>query len=278
MRTRFAPSPTGHLHLGHAASAWLAWEKAGRSADNFILRIEDIDPTRCKPEFTTGIFEDLSWLGLDWQKPVLIQSEHFPRYQAVLNTLEERNLLYPCFCTRKEIQEEIARAPAAPHGPEGALYPGTCRTLSPAERQDRMVAGEQYALRLDMAAALREVSAPLTWYDEIAGEQIAPPETLGDVVLARKDTPASYHLCVTIDDAFQDIDLIVRGTDLFHATHIHRLLQHLLDYPTPRYHHHPLATDETGRRYAKRDNSVTLQCLRESGCSPDKIRRLSGAA
>lgn len=267
--TRFAPSPTGRLHIGHACSAWFAWTKAQESGGTFILRIEDIDSSRCRPDFEHGIIEDLSWLGLSWPEPVRRQSEHFDTYRRYLNLLQDMDVLYPCFCTRKEIAEEIARAPSAPHGPEGALYPGTCRTLSNAERQEKMASGMPYALRLDTAKA-SAMAGPLIWRDGGKGLQTARPEILGDVVLARKDTPASYHLCVTIDDHVQNISLVTRGEDLFHATHIHRLLQALLKLNVPTWHHHPLLLDEDGKRFAKRNNSVTLQYLRD-------VRRMTPA-
>ncbi|HLO76406.1 MAG TPA: tRNA glutamyl-Q(34) synthetase GluQRS [Magnetospirillum sp.] len=263
--TRFAPSPTGRLHLGHAHSALFAREQAGADG-RFLLRIEDIDPVRCRPEFIDGIFEDLAWLGLTWELPVRRQSEHLDDYRAALARLDAMGLLYPCFCTRKDIADEVARAGHAPHGPDGVLYPGLCRTLSAAERTERMEAGEPFALRLDMAAATARVGR-LCWHDRAAGEQVATPEIFGDVVLARKDVPASYHLAVTVDDALQGVTLVTRGQDLFAATHVHRLLQHLLELTVPDYHHHRLLTDENGKRFAKRDNSLTLQALRQSAYS-----------
>jgi glutamyl-Q tRNA(Asp) synthetase len=270
--TRFAPSPTGRLHLGHACSALFAYEQA--KGGRFILRIEDIDAARCRPEFEQGIYEDLKWLGLTWEEPVRRQSEHFDTYDSHLRKLDERGLLYPCFCTRKEIQEEIARAPSAPHGPEGALYPGTCRALSFQERLQRMNAGQPYALRLDMQKSLAHVNRPLYWTDRAKGMQTAAPDLLGDVVLARKDTPASYHLCVTIDDHLQGVTLVTRGEDLFYATHLHRLLQALLGLDVPDYHHHRLLLDENGRRFAKRNRSVTLEHLRGDGKTPEDIKRM----
>lgn len=271
---RFAPSPTGYLHIGHAASAFFTWDQAGRSAEHFLLRIEDIDQTRCRPVFEAAIYEDLNWLGLSWEKPPRRQSEHFADYQSVLDQLEEMGLIYPCFCTRREIQEEIARSPSAPHGPEGSLYPELCKKLGQDERSERMARGDAYALRLDLAAARRRCPDRLTWFDRACGEQIATPEILGDVILARKDTPASYHLCVTHDDAGQGITLVTRGKDLFHATHLHRLLQEILGYPVPEYHHHPLLLDQNGVRFAKRNNSVTLRSLRERGFSPAQLRSI----
>lgn len=273
MKTRFAPSPTGYLHIGHAASAWFAWDQAGRSADGFILRVEDIDRTRCRPEFEDSIYEDLGWLGLDWPQPVRRQSDHFQDFRKTLQHLDEMGLIYPCFCTRKEIEDEIARAPSAPHAGETGLYPGTCKSLSAAERADKTASGLPYALRLDTAKAMA-MTGPLRWYDRAAGWQDARPDLLGDVVLARKDTPASYHLCVTHDDALQGITLIARGNDLFTSTHVHRLLQAVLEYPVPEYHHHPLLTGPDGRRFAKRDKSLTLREIRAKGFSATQLRRM----
>jgi glutamyl-Q tRNA(Asp) synthetase len=273
--TRFAPSPTGLLHLGHAHAALFAWVCARGTGGRFLLRIEDIDRGRCRPEFTDAILEDLAWLGLDWDGPVRRQSEHFDAYRRALDQLDAAGLLYPCFCTRAAIQAEIARAGAAPHGSEGPLYPGTCRGLSAAERQGRIAAGESYALRLDVAQAAARVG-PLEWEDSEAGRVVADPLSHGDVVLARKETPASYHLAVTVDDALQGVTLVTRGRDLFGATHMHRLLQALLDLPTPRYWHHRVLTDPSGKRFAKRDRSLTLRALREAGKSPAEVRKMAG--
>lgn len=273
--TRFAPSPTGRLHLGHAFSALFAFDVARAGGGRFLLRVEDIDPGRCREDFVQGIEADLLWLGLDWEHPVRHQSEHMDDYRAALSRLNDLSLLYPCFCTRKDIQEEVARAGHAPHGPDGVLYPGTCRHLSEAERRRRLEAGEEHALRLDMSRACGLVRS-LSWRDREAGLVTAMPQIFGDVVLARKDTPTSYHLAVTVDDALQGVTLVTRGVDLFVATHVHRLLQALLDLPVPDYHHHRLLTDETGRRYAKRDRSLTLDTLRRSGRTPADIRAMIG--
>ncbi len=275
--TRFAPSPTGHLHLGHAHSALVGWQAARRAGGRFLLRIEDIDRSRCRPEFAAAIREDLAWLGLDWDGPVRIQSEHLAEYRAALDRLARQALLYPCFCTRADIKAEVARADAAPHGPEGPLYPGTCRALAPSEREARMAAGAPFALRLDVARAVARVG-PQSWQDEVAGTIAADPLSHGDVVLARKDAPTSYHLAVTVDDTLQGVTLVTRGEDLFAATHVHRLLQALLGLPTPRYRHHPLITDANGRRFAKRDRAMTLRRLRETGCSPAEARAMAGFA
>jgi glutamyl-Q tRNA(Asp) synthetase len=277
--TRFAPSPTGLLHLGHAYAALVAWRAAREAQGRFLLRIEDIDAARCREEFIGAIEADLTWLGLAWDGAVRRQSRHFADYRAALDRLDAAGLLYPCFCTRAAIKAEMAQALDAPQGPEGPLYPGTCRALPTAERARRIAAGENFALRLDVAQALAR-SGPLFWQDDGGGRIAADPASLGDVVLARKDTPASYHLAVTVDDALQGVTLVTRGVDLFAATHLHRLLQALLDLPVPRYRHHVLLTDASGRRYAKRDHALTLRALRESGKRPEEVRALAdqGAA
>jgi glutamyl-Q tRNA(Asp) synthetase len=275
--TRFAPSPSGRLHLGHAHSALFAARAAGPggAGGRFLLRIEDIDTARCRSEHEAAILEDLAWLGLAWEEPVRRQSEHPGDYAAALARLEVEGLLYPCFCTRRDIAEEIARSARAPHGPEGPLYPGTCRRLAAKERTDRLAAGQPHALRLDVAAAASR-TGPLSWHDAARGEIRATPEILGDVVLARRDIGTSYHLAVTVDDALQGITLVTRGEDLFDATHVHRLLQALLDLPVPRWHHHGLLADETGRRLAKRHDALSLAALREAGRTPAEVRRLAG--
>lgn len=272
--TRFAPSPTGLLHLGHARAALVAWREARRSRGRFLLRIEDIDRTRCRPEFEAAIVEDMAWLGLDWETPVRRQSEHMADYAAALGRLDAMGLLYPCFCTRREIQAEIAAAGHAPHGPDGPLYPGTCRALGAAERKRRLASGAAYALRLDTARAMA-AAGPLAWHDRAKGPMTADPSRFGDVVLARKETPASYHLAVTVDDHLQWVTLVTRGEDLFEATHVHRLLQALLGLATPAYFHHGLVTDSAGRRLAKRDGALTLRALRASGCTPDEVRAMA---
>jgi glutamyl-Q tRNA(Asp) synthetase len=280
--TRFAPSPTGYLHLGHVRSALEGWRAARAAGGRFLLRLEDIDRTRCRDEFADAILEDLAWLGLDWDGPVRRQSRHFADYRRTLAQLEGAGLLYPCFCTRREIQAEIARAGGAPQGELGAPYPGTCRRLGPAERAARRADAADYALRLDVAAALAR-TGPLAWYEtwHDDGRQVdADPAASGDVVLARKEVPTSYHLAVTVDDALQGITLVTRGVDLFAATHVHRLLQALLGLPTPAYRHHPLLTDAQGRRLAKRDNALTIRAMRQAGMNPAEILAASarGAA
>ncbi len=273
--TRFAPSPTGLLHLGHAHSALAGWRRARAAGGRFLLRIEDIDPGRCRPEFAAAIREDLAWLGLDWDGPVRVQSGHLPEYRAALGVLGARGLLYPCFCTRAAIAREIAASAAAPHGPEGPLYPGTCRRLSRDEAAARIAAGAPHALRLDMARALA-AAPPLDFEEEREGRLRCDPAGFGDAVLARKDAPASYHLCVTHDDAAQGVTLVTRGVDLKPATALHRLIQHLMGWPVPRYAHHPLLADADGRRLAKRDGAVSLRALREAGLSPAEARTRAG--
>jgi len=269
--TRFAPSPTGWLHLGHAYAALFAQEAAGQGG-RFLIRLEDIDGTRARPVYEEAIYEDLAWLGLKWETPVRRQSDHFDDYRAALKKLEALGVLYPCFCTRREIQEEIARAGNAPQGPDGPLYPGTCRVRDAAERNARIAAGEAYALRLDVSKAVLLVSHELAWIDRERGRCKAQPNVFGDVVLARKDTPASYHLAVVVDDALQDITLVTRGEDLMQATHLHRLLQELLGLPVPEWHHHRLITDELGKRLAKRDDARSLRSLRAAGWTPERVK------
>lgn len=260
--TRFAPSPTGRLHLGHVFSAIQAHDLARDRGGRFLLRIEDIDGTRSRSEHVEAILADLAWLGLAWDGEVVFQSQRLDRYQAALDDLKARGLAYPCFCTRAEIAREIEAAGSAPHGPDGPVYPGICRSLSEAARAARM--GKPHAWRLDMAKAVA-ATGPLAWHDELAGAQIADPARFGDVVLARKDAPSSYHLAVTADDAAQGVSHIVRGADLFAATHVHRLLQALLGVPTPAYRHHALLTDAAGNRLAKRHGAPTLEALRLAG-------------
>jgi glutamyl-Q tRNA(Asp) synthetase len=269
--TRFAPSPTGYLHLGHAFSALTAWRRAREAGGRFLLRLEDIDTARCRPEFAAAIPEDLAWLGIDWDGEVRVQSQHLAEYRAALHALAARGLLYPCFCTRADITQSAS----APHTPDGVpLYPGTCRHLSRDERRARIAAGERYALRLDVA---RAVGPRLTFEEEGEGAVPCRPEQFGDVVLARKDAPGSYHLCVTHDDALQGVTLVTRGEDLKLATHLHRLLQALMGWPVPTYAHHQLLMDTTGRRLAKRDRAMTLRELRAQGRSAADVRAMTGA-
>jgi glutamyl-Q tRNA(Asp) synthetase len=264
--TRFAPSPTGFLHLGHAFAALTA----AAAGEKFLLRIEDIDEGRCREEFVTAIFDDLHWLGLNWPEPVLRQSSRFDAYRKALAMLDAEGLLYPCFCTRREIGEEIARAVIAPSGPDGALYPGTCRHLPKQERETRIASGAAYALRLDAAKAAAR-AGPLNFMEH-GGHIAADPLLFGDLVLARKDVPASYHLAVVVDDAFQGVTLVTRGEDLRAAPHVQRLLQALLGLPLPSYAHHRLILDERGRKFSKRDSTITLRGLREAGETPERIK------
>ena len=271
--TRFAPSPTGFLHLGHAFAALAAHD----AAERFLLRIEDIDTSRCKPQFEAAILEDLKWLGLGFEEPVLLQSSRLDAYRAALEMLKARELVYPCFCTRTDIAREIARSVEAPHGPDGPIYPGTCRHLNQVERAQRIADGVPYALRLDARAAVQK-TGPLFFEEHGVGPEgesgriEVRPLSFGDVVLARKDTPASYHLAVVIDDAFQGVTLVTRGNDLFAATHVQRLLQTLLDLPAPAYAHHILILDQDGRKFSKRNHAVTLRAMREAGATPQDIR------
>jgi len=273
--TRFAPSPTGYLHLGHAFSALAAFGAAG--GGRFLLRIEDIDQERCREKFVTAIFDDLHWLGLRWEEPVLRQSTRFAAYRAALDRLEEIGLLYPCFCTRADIAAEIARASEAPHGPDGALYPGICRKLGAERRKALLNAGTPHALRLDSRKAAARL--PQLTFTETALETNIPdyqipvhPLLFGDVVLARKDVPASYHLAVVVDDAEQDVTLVTRGRDLLPAAHIQRVLQELLALPAPRYSHHRLILDDSGKKLSKRDGAMSLRALRARGVAPQEIR------
>jgi glutamyl-Q tRNA(Asp) synthetase len=278
--TRFAPSPTGHLHLGHAHSALFAWNAAQAAGGRFLLRVEDIDPNRCRPEYEHALMEDLAWLGLSWPLPVRRQSDHMDDYAAALARLAALGTTYPCFCSRKDIADEIAHAGAAPHlvatGPDGPLYPGICRHLDRSLAAYRVAAGEPHAIRLDVARALA-LTGPLSWHDRGRGVIAADPALLGDVVLARRDVRTSYHLAVTVDDALQGVTLVTRGEDLFHATHIHRLIQALLDLPVPEYHHHPLLVNEQGQRLSKRDGARAIRALRSEGLSAEQVQRLAGA-
>jgi glutamyl-Q tRNA(Asp) synthetase len=271
--TRFAPSPTGRLHLGHALAARFAHDEARRAGGRFLVRIEDIDFTRCRREHETAILEDLAWLGLAWDAPVRRQSEHLDEHAAALGRLRARELLYPCRCTRGDIRAEIARAGGAPQGPDGPLYPGLCRSRPRAEREAIVASGRPFAWRLDVEAA-QALTRPLAWTDVDRGERPAEPARLGDVVLARKEAPTSYHLAVTVDDAIQGVTLVTRGEDLLESTHVHRLLQALLGFEPPLWRHHRLVTDAEGRRLAKRDGATTIASLRERGLSPSDVLEL----
>ncbi|MEI4232897.1 tRNA glutamyl-Q(34) synthetase GluQRS [Roseovarius sp. D22-M7] len=273
--TRFAPSPTGPLHLGHAYSALLAHDMAQAAGGRFHLRIDDLDQARARPEWEAQIYRDLAWLGLDWPHPVLHQSARLPRYRAVLGTLWDMGLLYTCSCTRADIRAAVsAPQEGAPlHGPDGVIYPGTCR---PAAKPSGPMPGD-VALRLDIERACATLTSPLTFREK--NDTITPrnlPETIGDVVLARRDMGASYHLAVVLDDADQNITHVIRGKDLQDATQIHILLQRLLGLPTPAYHHHRLIRDETGKRLAKRDDARAIATYRADGAIPQDVRALVG--
>lgn len=268
--TRFAPSPTGQLHLGHAYAAKVAHDLARRSGGRFLLRFEDIDHTRVREEFYAAIEDDLRWLGLDWDSPSLRQSDRAAAYATALERLREQGSVYPCFCTRRDIEEEIARMTGAPHGPEGALYPGTCRSHSPSEQKARLAAGAQPAWRLDATRAAA-ITGPLAFTDLRRGLHRVDSGLLGDVVLARKDIGTSYHLAVVLDDAFQHVTHVTRGEDLLPSTHVHRLLQTLLGLPEPVYLHHVVITDEKGVRLAKRHDSLSIRSLRDSGIKADDV-------
>jgi glutamyl-Q tRNA(Asp) synthetase len=284
---RFAPSPNGYLHLGHALSALVNFEMARASGGRFLLRIEDIDTARCRPEFEQAIYEDLTWLGLNWERPVRRQSMHFDDYRAALGKLDALGLVYPAFESRSEIARLVtgneAQAPW-PRDPDGApLYPGMSKNLSPSERSARIAAGERYTLRLDMTAALAR-AGPVAWSETgsgAAGETgsvAANPAVWGDVVLARKETPTSYHLSVVVDDARQGVSHVVRGQDLFWSTSVHRLLQVLLDLPAPTYHHHRLVLDAEGQKLSKSTRATALRALRQDGATPADIRRMVSLA
>jgi glutamyl-Q tRNA(Asp) synthetase len=278
---RFAPSPNGYLHLGHALSALLNHDMARETDGRLLLRIEDIDRTRCRPEYEAAIFEDLEWLGIEYEQPVRRQSEHFDEYRAALEKLAHDGLVYPAFESRAEIARLVAaRGADWPHDPDGApLYPGHARELSAAERQRKIESGEPYALRLDVRAALDRIRIPLYWIEKNRGdlrENSAEPGRWGDVILGRKETPASYHLACVLDDALQGITHVVRGLDLYEATSIHRLLQEILGLPAPSYHHHRLLLGEDGKKLAKRDPSTTLRDLRAEGLSAADVRRKVG--
>jgi glutamyl-Q tRNA(Asp) synthetase len=278
---RFAPSPNGRLHLGHALSALTGFEMARRLGGRFLVRIEDIDTGRARPEFVAGIFEDLAWLGIAWDEPVLVQSQHFPDYLDAARRLEAAGLLYPCFATRTEIAD-AARLAETGVDPDGApLYPGLHKGLSADEQQRRRERGEPFALRIDMVRAMASVrerlnGLPLTFVelDRDGAPQVrfAHPARWGDTVIVRKDVPASYHLAVVVDDARQGVSHVTRGRDLFAATDLHRLLQVLLGLPEPVYHHHPLVADAAGNKLSKSLAATSLASLRAAGVSPDDVR------
>jgi len=281
---RFAPSPNGLLHLGHAYSALLNFDLARQSGGRFLLRVEDIDGPRSRPEYEQAIYEDLAWLGIAWETPVRRQSDHLELYRDAVERLADKGLVYPAFESRAEIARMIEQSSHQPwpRDPDGApLYPGSVTTLSPQEREARMRDGEPFVLRLDSRTACRQAGA-LVWEEEGSGPAgetgriSARPEAWGDVVLARKETPTSYHLSVVIDDALQGVTNVVRGQDLFWATSVHRMLQRLLGLSAPVYRHHGLLRGEDGRKLSKSAQSPSLQALREQGISPQKIREMVG--
>ena len=272
MITRFAPSPTGHLHLGHLYAAKVAFDLAQKGDGQFLVRFEDIDHTRVRPEYYQSILDDLTWLRLTWDGIPWRQLDRLDAYQKALETLKAQDLVYPCTCTRREIEAELKNLAHAPHGPEGPLYPGTCRgKTNPSNIEP--------AWRLDIEKALnflqQKSKHPLTFHDDRFGEITADPHQLGDVILARKDIGTSYHLAVVVDDAAQNITHVTRGEDLLTSTHIHRLLQALLDLPLPQFHHHPLVLDENGERLAKRHNALSLKSLHESGLTRAEIFKMA---
>ncbi len=284
---RFAPSPNGQLHLGHAYSALLNANMAEKSGGRFLLRMEDIDTARCTPALEQGIYDDLHWLGLRWETPVRRQSEHFGEYRNALTKLADKGLVYPAFLSRSEVRKRISEACARgdgwPSDPDGTpLYPQDERNMSEKEQMEHIVSGAPYAWRLDMDKALAAAGEPLFWNESGAGPDgetgrlAADPANWGDVVIARKDTPTSYHLSVVVDDALQGITHIVRGRDLFHATSVHRLLQKLLGLPEPLYHHHDLVLGEDGQKLSKSRRDTALASLREQGWTPADIRAKLG--
>lgn len=283
---RFAPSPNCELHLGHALSALVGYRMALRTGGRFLVRIEDIDKVRCRPELSEAALDDLRWLGLCWEEPVLRQSDHFSVYRSAARLLYGMGLLYPCFATRSEIEDAAAKSPGLVDPDGSPIYPGLHRGLDPSEVARRIAAGQPFALRLDMERALDALSrilkgAPLTFTetseDGATSETIeAHPERWGDVVIVRKDTPTSYHLAVTVDDARQGVTHVTRGQDLFHATHVHRLIQVLLGLPEPIYHHHRLITDVTGRKLSKSAGDTSLRSLRNAGATREDVLVLLG--
>lgn len=282
---RFAPSPNGRLHLGHAFSALLNAGLAHAIGGRLLLRIEDIDTARCTPEFEAAVYDDLEWLGVGWERPVRRQSEHFGGYEAMLGRLIAEDLVYPAFMSRGEIRAFIADRPAGaqpwPHDPDGAPhYPGLEKQIAVAERRRRIASGEPFAWRLDMAAARARIGEPLFWSELAqegeADEIEARPQDWGDVILARREIPTSYHLAVVTDDALQGVTHVVRGRDLFAATSVQRLLQELLGLPAPLYRHHPLILGADGRKLSKSERSTGIHALREAGSTPDDIRRMVG--
>ncbi len=268
--TRFAPSPSGRLHVGHVLAAVEARRLADELGGVCRLRIEDIDGQRCRPEYAALLLDDLAWLGLSFDGEVSVQSARMDVYRQALEKLKAMGVLYPCFCTRKRIAERLAEMPRAPHGSACDMYPGTCRSMEADERAARLAEGEAHAWRLD-CCRVQDMTGELEWLDLNAGPQVCEPSRLGDVILARKDFPVSYHLAVTVDDAEQGITHVTRGADLFESTHVHRVLQALLGLPVPVWKHHGLLCDENGKRLAKRDGARSLESLRSAGMEPGRL-------
>lgn len=281
---RFAPSPNGLLHLGHALSALLNQDMAKATQGRVLLRIEDTDQTRCRPELEDAIYRDLRWIGFHWEEPVRRQSDHIAAYEAALQTLKSKGLIYPAFLTRGEVKQRVTAAQAAgkswPRDPDGApLYPPDDKHRSASEQQALLASGLRHAWRLDMEKALAMIAAPLFWQETGDGEKgmiSADPSAWGDVILSRSDAPSSYHLSVVVDDAAQGVTHVVRGLDLFHATSVHRLLQQLLNLPSPVYHHHRLILGTDGRKLSKSENATGLEALRQAGTSASAVRNLLG--
>ncbi len=276
---RFAPSPNGYLHLGHAYSAILNCDLAKAQGGRFLLRIEDIDTSRCKPEFEQAIYDDLAWLGLTWEEPVRRQSEHFASYADALQQLRIMEVVYPAFLSRKEINEHVSISEHGwPHDPDGAPhYPGDERNQTISQHEAKMESGKEYAWRLDMKKAMQMMHRTLDWCETGSGHSqtiAANPAAWGDVIIARKDTPTSYHLSVVVDDAIQNVTNVVRGSDLYQATSVHRLLQELLGLPAPQYHHHRLIKDVAGIKLSKSIQSTSLRQLRQEGMMPSNLRKL----
>lgn len=268
--TRFAPSPSGPLHVGHLLAALQARRLADAHGGQCLLRVEDIDSRAQHAEYLALMHEDLAWLGLRFDGEVMVQTRRFEVYRAVLEQLRQQGLLYPCFCTRTEIKAQVAEMGRAPHATLGYLYPGTCRHLPPEVVEEKLAAGVPHTWRLDMQRVQDAIGCP-TWHDMRRGTQRCEPTAYGDVVLARKDFPASYHLAVVVDDAAQGVTHVTRGADLFEATHIHRALQGVLGLPVPLYCHHALLRDNAGKRLAKRDGARSIASLRESGLTPQQV-------
>ena len=278
--TRFAPTPSGYLHLGHAYSAFFAERAARARKGKFTLRIENNDKARCLEKYEKALLNDLSWLGLSWENSVRRQSDHTQDYLKAISKLKDMGIIYPCFCSRKEIWNEVNRISNAPHnavkGGLGPIYPGTCRSMTLDEQENRIISGDMHAFRIDISKALqivRNKRVDFYWEDLDYGTQTPKPEIFGVFIIARKDGTPSYHLSVVIDDAAQKVNLVTRGDDLRYVTHIHFLLQKLLELNSPRYQFHRLLLDKEGKRYAKRDNAQSLRALRDQGITPAHIKR-----